>query len=688
MVSHKSATGVTRLAGLSAGILGFFALFSLGAALINGQSAADGCLFFLYQCCMLLTGLGTVLLLRIQGQSMVSLLSLGYVMGYCAHILLYFLLVPFTLGWMAPYAVAALAAAGLAVLILRRRELTVLPMDARGLALAVVLACVMLAIKLPAFNGMNLLPDTAGLNYYSQDLLYWISDAAALKIHFPPSELQLAGVTHYYHYFSSIKLAVTSLSTGISLARVGLIYLYLEPTLLLTFGGYLLMQKCLKNRLLTAAALIVLLLCAGWESVTCMNYSSHLYTAPFGFDTALALSMYCFYFVLLAREEGTVRMRLLVPAAVIFAVLTGTKSLTAGLLLGGVGILCLSWLIQKKIKLGLVYGIVFTAVLGMIFLLFLSPQMFNHHDSGIGREPVTLEWLGTLRWAPGISALYDRMTGWGIPAIIGQIAVVVIWIVASHPTIFLLYAFALICLAFVLRRADEVDITLLIMAVAAVILTLLVQQSGLSQMYFLLSSYPFIVLGTFRILARVFRERPSLVLSRLTTAMVLVLGVYGAIQMSVLLGPEIEQGREKLAHTNRTFYSREMQNNISASDFAAYEWVRLHTPVDSLLLSDRMLASEDSKRTFAAGAFCERQMYLEGYDYSLADEDLVRQRVDQLTDLFADPGTASADHTAFLQQEGVDYLLVTKWLHPDFALPDTVGQAVYETASIVVYQVR
>ena len=62
---------------------------------------------------------------------------------------------------------------------------------------------------------------------------------------------------------------------------------------------------------------------------------------------------------------------------------------------------------------------------------------------------------------------------------------------------------------------------------------------------------------------------------------------------------------------------------VSRDTMEAYLWLRDNTPEDAKIAVDRFSEELDYRNIyFYAGAFSERQCYLEGYDYSDISEDM------------------------------------------------------------------
>lgn len=104
---------------------------------------------------------------------------------------------------------------------------------------------------------------------------------------------------------------------------------------------------------------------------------------------------------------------------------------------------------------------------------------------------------------------------------------------------------------------------------------------------------------------------------------------------------------------------------LTAGELEAMEWIRDHTPKDSVLAVDRQslriggVTSEDDCRFFYYSAFSERSVYLEGFSYSDADRGLIEERLAVNNRIYQAVGS---DFREAVREAGVNYIVVTKRL--------------------------
>ena len=127
------------------------------------------------------------------------------------------------------------------------------------------------------------------------------------------------------------------------------------------------------------------------------------------------------------------------------------------------------------------------------------------------------------------------------------------------------------------------------------------------------------------------------------------------------------------------------KNGIRSSDVDALRWIRDNTPLDSIILSDKAVIT-DNTHYYLYGMFCERQQYLEGTDMLvLAGEEVqneIQRRKDLITDIYNNGGIEK------VREEGVDYIVQTNDITPGFIYDVDELILVKNTETMNIYQIR
>jgi hypothetical protein len=125
-------------------------------------------------------------------------------------------------------------------------------------------------------------------------------------------------------------------------------------------------------------------------------------------------------------------------------------------------------------------------------------------------------------------------------------------------------------------------------------------------------------------------------------------------------------------------------------EYEGMVWLRDNTDKNAVFAADRFYNADTSDilnaRYYNYTAFSERQCYLEGYEYIYTyDENflsVVNGRIAVLNGVYSnDP-----DSLRRLIGEGVNYLVCSRRIHPDFVLDRSFGTSVFENEGMTIYR--
>lgn len=619
-------------------------------------------------------------------QNLLSALFLSYAFGYAGNIISYFLLVPFKLQIAVPFFVIFIAVLSLWWLWRQHKRFSLDKLKRIDL-IYVFIFLLYLCLHTIVAAGTSALPDTADSLVLHQDHLYWLENTAALVRQFPPVDPRLAiNEVFCYHYFSNIQLAFSSLATDIDVYTVGGVLFPLTQCLLFFGSFYILFRNALKSRLLSVFGLVVILFCTGLESILISTYTAHTWVNPFGFDIGLSFGVLFLHSLFLQYEKGRFSLRMCVITALFFAVTTGAKAPIAAVLLTAGGIICFSWLLKKQYRLAFSYGLALLAVFLVISIScvgILNPPPSNPTATKFGGFSAT-QFISE---SPTIQAMQQALSE--IPLLLQGVILVGVSLLYSHPLAFGLYGLGALSILTDRRMRTPRCIALFFSGLLGAVLGIFNIQAGHSQMYFLMTA--FILCLSLGLIWLDTASSDWTVPGKRTAA--IICGGLLLIQINFMLfrggthlGPglitPLRAGTAVLLNQERPQQNFGM-DSIQATDAEAMAWIRNNTPRDSILLSDRSVIGEIPYYMYY-GAFSERQMYLEGdvYLYSQHEEERARMRT-VIQDIFQN--SKEALQTA--AQEGVDYIVQTIWLTPDFSPDPSMAKLVYSTESIRVYEV-
>jgi hypothetical protein len=125
-------------------------------------------------------------------------------------------------------------------------------------------------------------------------------------------------------------------------------------------------------------------------------------------------------------------------------------------------------------------------------------------------------------------------------------------------------------------------------------------------------------------------------------------------------------------------------SSIQGSDLEAMQWIRKNTPMECLIVSDRGVVCELPAYMYY-GTFSERQMYLEGdiYLYSTYKSERARRK-----ELIEHVYHNDEDAILTLRNEGVDFIIQTKWITTDFLPSANLCSNVFSNETVNIWKIR
>lgn len=630
---------------------------------------------------LFLPGMALWVSLHTDKQNILGALTICYALGYIFNIISYFLLVPFGVRRLVPIYVMLVSLISLSI-IYRKGKVVSLRRLQKEDSIFVILYLIYLCMNTIAYSGANALPIITESAWYPQDLLYWIENAGALIRQFPPMEPRAdLGSTLYYHYFSSIQLAFSALATGVDLFTLGVSFFSLGKTMLYFGGGYILFNSISQNRRLVAFALTVLCFCDGFGDMAGISYISHTWTHPFGLDIGFAFGLIFLYFFFLQYSMNEFNVKIWILTIGSFFTCAGLKMPVAVVVIVLVGVVCFSWLGKKQYKLAFIYGISLLLTFGVVAV----------GCAGVGlQEGQTGGWSATdfIQYSSLIQVFYTTYIEDGAKLILGAIFCAIYWIVAN-PIIVITYIIGGLSIMIDQRMRTAKNLGLFIAGGVGLLLGTFNIQPGRSQMYFTVSAFiPCIALGLTWIENNwgdwnpVNRKQTMLIYSCLLSLQVYLAFFHGFTYFGNGISAALDLGARNMFFKD-VAKQQVREDGLQREDLDALIWVRENTPLDSELLADRGVMSENSKYMYY-GAFSERQMYIEGDAYFR--ERYVEER-EHMNSITAQVFSNSQEALKIAIGEGVDYILQTKWLTPEFLPDSSLVELVYESDTIRVYEI-
>lgn len=551
---------------------------------------------------------------------------------------------------------------------------------------------IFLTFSVLTYSANSLGPSACGMFTTSRDMQFWCSNTVALKIDFPGDKLFMHGNELKYHYFSGIPIAFLSDVFGIDVFTLSFpLYSLTKPFFMIGSVFFLLDQFKVKK---FAKAFIgtAVLFSTGLEAKSIVTFVHHSMISPFGCDIGLALGM--IFIALLVKQWQDVEfdVKNYVQCIFVWAFCVGAKAPVASVLLLFPALLCFFWLIRKNWKNAIIYGMTILAVFVLINKCCVMEN--SNYDWGSRLSFYSVQEIVADVNNAVVSEIftYSKILALVVAAIVKCFYLQPMWFLFA--ILWLIYNIKLITKKQFEIEKLYLESALLLTSLWGLILWLFVNAGGRSEMYFamaaLLALIPIICL---------YSDERSLIKNKMTVMSVKVIMILALVICTynylmngyggVGVLKESFGGLKKLI--NATYkdelVSKNYADSITESDIEALNWLRENTDRKSLVLSDKAIILENP-RYYMYGIFSERQQYLEGTSTLGAMRGRVHDEIERrqvLTKYFYDN-----EYDAYLQMksEGIDYIIQTKNVTPEFEAKIDRYELMYESSSIRIYKMR
>lgn len=539
-----------------------------------------------------------------------------------------------------------------------------------------------------------LYPNPAAAEYTTvyHDLTWSMGTINALAQGIPPIDPRGAGWIFCYHYFQelffSICLKIFSIPADVLLFTCSP---YLMAYL---FGGGLLTlfrEFCRKKTraelygimcMLSSCCIIGGFIAGGDMTASWLN--DHIFQNANSVAFSLSGAM-----VFMVSLKYCRKFNFIIVTGLIMGVVTGLKGPVAAVLMGAILSATLIGIVfRKKADLHpIMTSVICLIPFLLIYLFVISGIQFERAPKG-----GTLVFSLTETIQAG--ALYQSILGNGdIEGILYYIIVIVIILIQM---IVLAGAFSIPYLVYLfldVKRcfAQKTEFNWLASVIFMAILMgvggfIIVGQKGFSQGYFLFTAFPFMWLVVICMIERMGPFKQGL--KRLIVIPFLIGLLWGSFCFASDLIGTLQEANYKLAAMQD---DRLMTyDSMSTDAYEAMLWIREHTESDAVLASDRLTSDgSDSSiyngetRYFYYSAYSQRTMFLEGYSYLGLADDEIKRRISVLDTIYANRGGESL--TCALNNK-IDYVIVTKLIHPDLDLGDSGYELVYTNRDIDIFK--
>jgi hypothetical protein len=662
-------------------------IYVILATTVNKLPFISGFLFFVFQVFgIFIPGAGLLLVLKLETENTIRFVGFSYGVGYCLNMVLYILVVPLGLKNYMPLFVAFIAAISSAYIILciRRKKSNVIQMigylrttsiDAK---MVLCISAGLFTLQFLIFGLNNTLPTNGDRTYYL-DTLYWVDNAITLTRGFPLANTRGLGAPFSYHYLTSMQLAQLSLATHIDVTTACLSYSYIQSNLLLSLGLYILFSSIFKKKKIIILAILLICYTDGYYGQTTVFYVQHLLAAPFGFDIATALASFCISFVITEHKHSLFNWKRLIIFLLLSAACMGSKAPVMCVFLGFLFIYCLNWIfIKKEVNKGLFWGVGCLAVCTCVyFAIMRNSGAWNAAGPGGNM----LSWQGTISYVP-ILQKWDMnlLSEIGFPKGILAGIYIIVFLLLANMSLFFITIIGLIHMV-ATHKFKVIYIAPFFALIGGTCATLLLQQVGFSQVYFIYSAFLYMLIFGLKNLEDIpwNKRRIQEVATKGLTGMVIAFSLFFAIKFS---HSYIKDGLKTItsytASASSAFADTLKQNNVGSSDYEAYSWIKNNLEKDAVLVTNLTSTKQIS---LVVSAFTERQMWVESRSSPGVSNDEAYRRFEIIDRCFLHNDYLAINQ---MKEEGVDYIVYIKreptYIN-DFQLP-----IIYENATITVYK--
>lgn len=623
-------------------------IMSTITGIANRAPVSDTLLFFLFQiCCILIPGTALSYITRIKNIAVNENLMLGYSFGFTLNIILYFITQFLHIYKYIKFVYLAVFIISLLYIITRKNMIRNKKTTFLSNKTWLYILFLLFIISLFVFSVRYALPTFIESNWLFEDLLYWAGDAVELNRGFPPANFRTLQPGYFYHYFGALQIAVVSRVTGISIARTAFTYSFIQTLILMGLPAYCLTVRMIKNQSIRFLTLLLLFFTTGFEKQSLVTYYWHMYILPMGFNIAFGFGIITVLLLIIQIEKEEIDIANLVWMFLALIICTGSKAPTGVIALIGIITVCIYWLIKKEYKKALFHGVPIVSGFILIYLLILRGSAEKYLTSLASLSTLTV--FDFIRYAVSLNP-------WTI-----------------------LPAFVYIYLCLKKGKLKLNDVVFAVMVVSGIILGYFISMYGISQMYFAMSIFSFSAILAGKAIDSL-TDAVSSHYDRLTATWICQTGIiillicipaYAAELASIDVNDNVLKGLSHLTgRTDRLESTVQNAELLTDKEYEAYDWIRLNIDEDALLLCDYTL--ENYK--FSLGVFTEKHVYCCDF---VGDD----QRLGE--------GAFSGDEGCIrhFAQKGVNYMVQTKEITPDFDYNETCCKKIYENEAIAVYEI-
>lgn len=659
-------------------IIAFAVLFVVLLSTVGGTGFVDAALFAIAQVVfVLLPGMAVVLFIKPELEK-ISFYAASYLTGIGIVIAEYYLFYAIGLGEFLLAIMCAISALSVVGVIWKRKAVPKkqeCEKDSWGIfaciaaVLILVLVFTIAPVNVPGADGTY-------ANYY-QDMLWNTGNIAQISHSFPITDIHISGFSFIYHYFTYVFMGVFHNVLGISAFVLNFKLLAAVQVVVLFFGTYLFATQIAKStwlRIVLSAAMV-------FGSTVVMDHMLfYAYATPFAIGFMMAAA---YFFVRYIKKIETAKIldADFILFIIMLVITCGSKGLFAAVVMAGAGIAMLFMLFKKKnAKVILLHGVL-TLLIGGAVLIYLTFGLGTINGFSLAFATPMQETAPSY-YIAAQDALAGTLGSAGVKLIVYPL-----YIFANHLIIAVALIWLLVNMIKFRKEGVRLEIFLFFAVLFGFVCASVIYQPGLSNMLFMTGAFPFAVCGVVRCARRTYKGADyQKITVALLASIVLAIGVGTAVQA------EMGNANTAMGYRASADAGLAREDKISVAEYEGMLWLKENTEADTVFATDRHYYAHIEDIAYARfyyyTAFSERASYIEGFNYISTREQDFLEKVYNRVEIINRALENDAAAIETLIKDGVDYIVVTKFMRPGFVLDARLGQNVFENEDIAIYELE
>jgi hypothetical protein len=677
MKQQSSLTATINRSIIDNGIIVFLLfLFATIPAAIYGHIPAWGIIKYLFFSVfsVFLPGWLIIKTLKISLKDEISHVFCAFALGFSLDILIYAILLFFNIQTYSIYFFGSIAFLSIILWLFFKQKkafIEALPSnDKKDIWKISTILLFMLILEFFIFQMPHKSALYNGYQNYYQDMPFWHKVCIACSKGYPIPELSILGNEVHWHVFSCLYIALIHFSTGVDFYDLCYNLSYLWEMFMLIGAAYIFFNELLTNKRLIFMGCIILLFVGGFEKQFGCFYLAHLYQCKLGVPEGLSLSLLSFVFFLKTIHQNSFFSKYFLLSILFFAAACGSKIPYTCILLVGVGFLSVFSCKKNNWWILLISLCIFLCVFLLIARVFVFS---NAVVADTSNSKLSISTTGTIMAIPKIEELFHFLSNYiGTSSAWGMVTI--LSLVCSNYVVIGLFFFTQLVAIYKKSFCNLTLWSLALMAWSGIVIYVFVNQSGRSQSYFFFAAFPYAILYALYIIENIeFKLKRSILL--ITNCLIVICFLF-----TIYFFPKVLKDSKGLYHYTNITYSKD-GNDITRDELIALRWVRDNLPDGAILATNKVLAP-NADRSFITSSFTERQIFLEGYGYSIiAYSDISTKRIALLSAYYNGDTKAKLS----LTKEGVSHAVLFK----AFNTPKKqMGNIIYENEAIAVYELE